>query len=241
MLRKLIEWYKRNIIIAIFTVLIIEAIIAYLFWSLGGSRQTFGPLSSYGLIWLSIAIASIAAITSVFSSISTRDSLAVTRQSLELTRATTRPFLTFRKVDFFMSLPESEPRLQILICNLGSLPATEILVRIGFEYITNDGQSIRTDSDVIMALRKILGSNGHPEVKIASLFPKEETFATFFIPSTLPETIAKNKQTLIDIQIEYRFAQIQFKTFRTLLLNTQKKRGQQQIRHEFVSDKEYWD
>ena len=130
---------------------------------------------------------------------------------------------------------------QICICNLGALPASNISVQIEFEYIDNEDHSIRTDSDMTIELRRLSGQGEHPEVKMTTLFPKEEAFVTFFIPSTLPETISQNKQTLMDVRIEYRLAKMNFKTYRTLLLKAQQKRGQQQIGHEFVPEKEYWE
>jgi len=79
------------IIISNFAILLGVGGIACLIWFSGdwffaGSRETFGPLNSYIFIWVSIAIAAIAALNAGTASI-------IASRSLRLTRATTRPFL----------------------------------------------------------------------------------------------------------------------------------------------------
>jgi len=85
-------------------------------WFFGGSRQTFGPLNSYIFIWLSIVIASIAALSSVRASV-------VASKSLELTRATQRPFLNVEGSVTCKIYPKSIGRIIASINNTGNFPA----------------------------------------------------------------------------------------------------------------------
>jgi len=101
---------KKNIILTnviIFVFIVIVAVIIWLSgdWLYAGSRETFGPLNSYIFVWISILIASIAATNTVIASIMTRDSLRITEDSLELTRAIQRPFLNIDRATLFFGDP----------------------------------------------------------------------------------------------------------------------------------------
>ena len=103
---------KRHWLIVIMNsaVLVIGILFSCLIWILGGGRVTFGPLNSYFFVCFSIVIATMAALNAGISSI-------VASKSLELTRATARPFLTITSIVY------QPPNIVILtICNTGAFP-----------------------------------------------------------------------------------------------------------------------
>jgi len=111
------DWPSRNWLIVNIIVVVGEISLACLIWFSGewflaGSRETFGPLNSYIFIWLSIVIATIAALNTVMASL-------IASKSLELSRATTRPSLTLQEADIIA--PETLVRL--VVKNTGTLPA----------------------------------------------------------------------------------------------------------------------
>ncbi|MBA7600394.1 hypothetical protein ES703_07444 [subsurface metagenome] len=80
-------------------------------------RDKYGQ--EYALTWVAVFIAAIAAIAAL-------SSLKLTRDSLELTRATTRPFLTLTEAEyspFFL-------KVLLHICNTGALPGNEVSIEI---------------------------------------------------------------------------------------------------------------
>ncbi len=156
---RVMKWCKNNILTTLIIVVLVLNVVAILFWFSGdwffaGSVETFGPLSSYILIWLSIVVASIAACgttlafsTSYDSFNITKESLDVTKKALELTRAMTRPFLSYQTGDALMIKTDNEIIAKYSITNSGSLPASEVDYDITFfdidENITEDNQSIK--------------------------------------------------------------------------------------------------
>ncbi|MFC1926790.1 hypothetical protein ACFLWV_03470 [Chloroflexota bacterium] len=188
---KFINLYKNNIIFALLITLILEAVIAYLAWSLGGRRQTFGPLSSYGLICLSIAIASIAAITSVFSSIATRDSLAVTRKSLELTSGMIRPFVTVTVNEGTPGVNSSGvtvPAISFTITNTGNLPAEKTDMTIRLSEVTQGDSLTTLDTEI---------------VNCGLIFPTQKISNTKLIQQSFVDAF-NNCRIRIDIAIDYK-------------------------------------
>lgn len=141
---KLIEWCKHNVIPTTLIVLGVEVIVACLIWFIFGGRQTFGPLNTYVIVCSSVVIASIAALNSMFASISARDSLVTTRQSLELTRKMIRPFLSSSDV-IPVSRIGNNVTLTLKITNSGSLPSNDTHADIDFfdedEEVTEDNLS----------------------------------------------------------------------------------------------------
>lgn len=125
----IVGWCRRHIILTNLIVLVCEVVLAVLIWFVFNGSQAFGSVNSYAFIWLSIVIASVAALSSMFGSVSEHDSLTVTTQSLErttealeLTRATTRPFLN-------VSTPKSivaQSSMELVICNTGNIPADRV-------------------------------------------------------------------------------------------------------------------
>jgi hypothetical protein len=69
---------RRHIVLANLGLLLLVLIFAIVIWRSGqwflaGSVETFGPLHNYSFIWLSIAIASVAALNSIFAATITSD------------------------------------------------------------------------------------------------------------------------------------------------------------------------
>ncbi len=126
---------RRHVVISNLLCLFIESVLATLIWFsgewfFGGSVETFGPLHSYGFIWLSIVIASIAALNSIFSTTISSD--------------THRPFLS--KEGIVDVIPGTNSvTLRFTVTNTGSLPADVANTQIRFfaenEEIKEDNES----------------------------------------------------------------------------------------------------
>ena len=131
------QWFRNHIICTNIILITVEVIVASIIWFSGdwffaGSRETFGPLNSYIFILLSIIIATIAAINSIFAT--------------TLANETQRPWLY--PLGGEVAPYESHNRYTVLpftISNSGSLPATNIYCNIDFfaneEKITEDNKS----------------------------------------------------------------------------------------------------
>ncbi|MBA7696497.1 hypothetical protein ES703_105146 [subsurface metagenome] len=126
-----IRWCRRHIIRTNLALIGIEIAVACLVWFIFDGRQTFGPLNTYAIVCLSVVVASIAALNSMFASVSAHDSLVTTQESLELTRNSIRPFLyAFGPIDPKTS--KSHVKFTFTIHNSGSLPANDVKTDIQF-------------------------------------------------------------------------------------------------------------
>jgi hypothetical protein len=131
------QWFRNHIIRTNIILITVEVILASLIWFSGawffaGSRETFGPLNSYIFIWLSIIIASMAVINSIFAT--------------TLANETQRPWIymiggkitSYERNNRYTVLP-------FILRNSGSLPATNVCCNIDFfaneEKITEDNNS----------------------------------------------------------------------------------------------------
>jgi len=104
-MRKTLDKIKSNWKVLLITIVAVVAICSFIDWI----WDTYGQ--DYALMWVSLFIAVIVAIVAL-------SSLKITRDSLELTRATTRPFLTLKEADIIA--PETLVRL--VVKNTGTLP-----------------------------------------------------------------------------------------------------------------------
>lgn len=128
MRKQLLEWCNRHKqiilinILALFMVVIVAILIWFSGeWFFGGSVQTFGPLHSYGFIWLAILIAILAATNTIIASATAKD-------ALELTRNTMRPFLTVSGYKIISLSGKAAMEIIIYIKNSGPLPADSVSV-----------------------------------------------------------------------------------------------------------------
>lgn len=131
------QWFRNHIGWTNVILVTVEVALASLIWFSGacffaGSRETFGPLNSYIFIWLSIIIATMAVINSVFAT--------------TLANETQRPWLYM--IGGNITATERDNRYTVLpfiLCNSGPLPATNIDSHIDFfaneEEITEDNES----------------------------------------------------------------------------------------------------
>lgn len=142
MSKQLSEWFSKNWLIVNIIVVVAEVILAFLIWFSGdwffaGSRETFGPLNSYIFIWFSIAIATIAALNSARASV-------VASKSLELSRATTRPFLNVVGISVIWARNDGSPTpvnyFVIHIGNTGIFPADHVSVVLNVSKTNSDNQ-----------------------------------------------------------------------------------------------------
>ena len=201
------KWFRRNWLWII--VVVGEIILACLIWLsgdwfFGGSRQTFGPLNSYIFIWFSIVIATIAALDSVRAS-------DVASKSLELTRATQRPFLNVLGITVIWSRNDGSPTpvnyFVIHISNTGIFPANQVSVVLNVS---------KTDSDNQKHLFVV-------EREIPSIcFPNEEIVNLIFREAEEKEklTVALQGKLKVQIEISYqnKLTQKIHKTIRSYLV-----------------------
>ena len=140
---RIIECFRRNWLITNIIIVLGEIIIACLIWLSGdwflaGSRETFGPLNSYIFIWLSIVIATVAAFNTVRASL-------IASKSLELSRATTRPFLNVvGGISVIWSRNDGSPTpvnyFVIHVGNTGIFPADHVSVVLNVSKTNSDNQ-----------------------------------------------------------------------------------------------------
>ncbi|MCJ7426319.1 MAG: hypothetical protein MUO17_04210 [Dehalococcoidales bacterium] len=118
-----IKWCRRHLLLAHISLLAFIAFWAILFWYLaewfwGGGRQTFESLHSYGFIWVSIAIASVAALNSMLAS-----SIASEAQ---------RPFISLQPGTIPVIETVNEITIKLEIKNTGTMPGNDVTADIGF-------------------------------------------------------------------------------------------------------------
>jgi len=126
MLTNLLAKCRRHVGRTIVVVVGVELALAVLIWYFGGGKATFQTLSNYAFLCASVVIASVAAIGSTFASMSAHDSLTLTQDSLELTRASQRPFLTATNTG--VRLERDRGEVWLIVTNTGSLPADKVSV-----------------------------------------------------------------------------------------------------------------
>ncbi len=153
---------RRHIIRTNLALIGIEIVVACLVWFIFDGRQTFGPLNTYIIVCLSVVVASIAALNSMFASVSAHDSLVTTQESLELTRNSIRPFLYMdgsiglKQVGQYMTL-------EFNIKNSGSLPGEGVNTDIAFfgkdEEVTEENLSSKYVPATVEATSSILFPN----------------------------------------------------------------------------------
>jgi hypothetical protein len=128
MLTKLLSACRRHIGRTVVVVVLVELALAAAIWYWGGGKEAFQTLSNYAFLCASVVIASIAAITSTFASMSAHDSLTLTQKSLDLSRSTQRPFLTARTSS--VRLNDDYGEVFLVVTNTGSLPADKVSVEM---------------------------------------------------------------------------------------------------------------
>ncbi len=163
---KLTSWCKshKQILIINATVVGVVVAIAVIIWFCAGERTTFGPLNQYGFLWFSILIASIAAINAILA-------LTVTRQSLELTRETQRPFLDVSGCTPIWSHNTGNQTtvnyFVVQISNTGVFPADNVSVLFNISDINDSNKKH------LLALRKDIPSICFPNDGISNLIFEE--------------------------------------------------------------------
>lgn len=177
------EWFRRNWLWII--VVVGEVILACLIWLsgdwfFGGSRQTFGPLNSYIFIWLSIVIATIAALNSMKAS-------DVASKSLELTRATQRPFLSITSI-----VHQPPKTVEIIFCNTGALPSDSNT----FQAIFSETKDFSEPND--------LNKLSHPIIhESPPIFPGEKQQWDIFLTQDRVEYVNSGNEVYLKIDIKY--------------------------------------
>jgi len=143
----------------------------------------------YALTWVAVIIAAIAALAAL-------GSLQVTRDSLVLTRTTTRPFLTLEKAEYNPHMPE----VVLYICNTGALPGDKVLVEIFF---------LQSISDMLPITAAI-------EYPLPSIFPNEEKIVAAVLNPDMVNYINSGEEARIFVTIKYRSLEKECNTRRML-------------------------
>ena len=152
-------WFRKHVGWANILAVVVVVVIATIMWFSGewffaGSEETFGTLHGYIFIWIPVIIATIAALNSIFASMSAHNSFIITEKSLELTRATQRPFLNVDQFGVNWSRNDGQPTsvkgFIFGLCNTGSFPADQVsvLMKVSKNNLDNQ-QHLFLDSEEI--------------------------------------------------------------------------------------------
>lgn len=171
--------------------------------------------------------AAIAAIAALSSSELTRKSLKITRQSLELSRATTRPFLTYLVKGIEFDEKNQVVLLRIFVSNKGNLPAEKPALQARQYFYQSKPEKSPIDMEEWIQnlpkpseLKKLF--KGKDKKFAATYFPTEERNFNFeFGGSSIPE-YQKSQYAAIGIAIFYRSMQRDYETIRWFLYDKSK-------------------
>ena len=204
----------------------VGGVFSCIIWFFGGGKETFWSPISYIFVCISILIAITAAWSSIIASI-------ITSKSLELTRATTRPFLTFSEVNFYTvwTALHKGPAVKLVLRNTGSLPAKEVSAELELFQLEKKEDTGERPIFYQYNDRKIIF---HHKSNLSIYFPGEESPVSFFLKPEIWNEIVTSRKTLMEIKIKYQFEQKEYKLVRTLFLRTFEKSGRPTIAPEFV-------
>ncbi len=174
-------------------------------WDTQGQNATLSQISLF--------IAAIVAIVALWS-------IKITRDSLRLTRAVTRPFLTLEKAEYDPHMPE----IILYVCNTGALPGDGVSVEIFFWRLIDDRLLI-------------IGSISHP---LPSIFPKEEKILASVINQDMLKYINSGEEARILVSIKYQSIEKECNTRRMLRWPTGKEARQHPLRLEVLEEGNYW-
>lgn len=198
------------------TVVVVVGICLFVDWI----WDTYGQ--DYALTWVALFIAVIVAIVALWS-------LKMTRESLELTRATTRPFLTSRLGVELGNKPfelGNKPEINTQVRNTGIHPADNVLVTVEL-CAEPDGPSEE----------KILKQ--YTEPRGAVFFPNQELWYTMVIDAEDVKSIEAHKTYVrVAIDYQYRLLGTEHKTVETKRLTRHLTSGQ--IIHTVIPEKSSW-
>lgn len=216
-------------------VLLIEGLLARYLWVSWNGRVTFGPLNGYIFLWVSIGIGSIAIVNSTIASL-------IASNSLKLTRATTRPFLTYLVKDIVLDESNKAAFLMIVVSNKGNLPAEKPLLQIlqvsyrseATELSTDTGQ-LRNQIPAPSKLKELLKDKD--KKSDATYFPGEtRNFVFTFGPDALKE-YQKSQCIAIGIVIFYQSMQRDYETIRWFFDD---KKKPPEARFKSIPEKDYF-
>jgi len=220
---RLMARFRRHIIQTNLIVLGAEGILACLLWFSGewffsGSKETFGPLNNYVFIWLSILVATIAALNAVLASTIASDSQ--------------RPFVNVNRIHVNWSRNDSSPiaveNFLIGINNAGVFPADQ--VSIFFNVCGSDGDKEKQH------LFKMHEENA------AIYFPNEDMPNLMFVEADTKDKLTVQSggklQVKIIISYENKLTQKTHKTVRNYLAEYNPEAQQCPIP---ITEEDYWD
>jgi hypothetical protein len=167
-------FFRKHVIWTNILICVIEVGLAVIIWLSGewffaGSVETFGPLNNYGFIWLSIVIATIAAINAIFASI--------------MASETQRPFVAMPDDDISIKREKDNIFIPYSIKNFGNLPAQDVELEMQF-FVT--GENISKDNV----------SKTYPKLQLLSklpiIFPNNSYQAEYIIKNELNSELLTN-------------------------------------------------
>lgn len=142
-LRRTPGWCRSHPARITIIVVTVEIIIAFIFWIVGDLSEDYTNISSYILFWVIVLFASIAAVSSILASMSAQE-------SLQLTRASQRPFLNVM-LTLARDFNRDRAYLYAEIENTGDFPADGAAVKCEW-YIQSNGinetQQLREEKEV---------------------------------------------------------------------------------------------
>lgn len=180
-MRKALDKIKSNWKVLLVTIVVVVAICSFIDWIWDKYGQ------DYALMWVSLFIAVIVAIVALLSLEATRRSLKVTQDSLELTRATTRPFLSITSVVY-----QPPKTVEIIFCNTGALPTNSYTSQAIFSQ-TNDFSKLND-------LNKLSVPVTH---EAPPIFPNEKQQWDLYLAQDRADYINSGNEVYLKIDIKY--------------------------------------
>jgi hypothetical protein len=201
-------------------VLLVENLLAWRIWISWNGRETFETLNGYIFAWVSIELGSIAIVTSIIASL-------IASNSLRLTRATTRPFLTYLVKGIEFDEKNKVVLLQIFVSNKGNLPAEKPALQARQYFYQSKPEKSPIDMEEWIQnlpkpgeLKKLF--KDEDKKSAATYFPAEERNFNFeFGGSSIPD-YQKSQRTAIGIAIFYQSMQREYETIRWFLYDKSK-------------------
>ena len=136
--------------------------------------------------------------------------------SLELARATTRPFLTYLVKDIVLDEDKEEAHLKIVVSNTGNLPAEKPILQAR-QYTSADGDKLRSQIPEPARFKELLKDK--EKFEAATYFPGETRNFNFFLTFE-PDALKKYKESkyiAFGIMIFYQSMQRECETIRWFL------------------------
>ena len=220
-LRRAPGWCRSHPARTTIIVAIVEIIIAFILWIVGDLSEDYTNISSYILFWVIVLFASIAAVSSILASMSAQE-------SLQLTRASQRPFLNVM-LTLARDFNRDRAYLYAEIENTGDFPADGTAVKCEW-YIQSNG---------INETQQLREEKEFP----STIFPSVKTGPTFLIEEAQVDKIgAPDSRVRVSVSYQNKLTHGLHETRRTFrFVYAVGHTTFHQIQAVPIAEEDYWD